>query len=188
MAKKLSELYAPKPKDEKEFVAKHTIKPADTKLSPANKDVNFKPSTKVYDRKTRHGYMPGEDEKKYDRGDSPGPNDMKPTKGALPPSTTYEEEEPIEQVERRTGIAKAVDKLTKEEIEVEFNEDHIDMLLNLISELMEGKEPVNPSKTPVEAAPYNKDAVNKAISASKPKIGGKEAKMIHGLLKGWRGK
>ena len=32
---------------------------------------------------------------------------------------------------------------------------------------------------------YNKEAVNKAIKRD-PKIKGKEAKLIHGLLKGWR--
>jgi hypothetical protein len=31
---------------------------------------------------------------------------------------------------------------------------------------------------------YNKDAVNKAIGASRAKIGGREAKAIHALLKG----
>lgn len=31
---------------------------------------------------------------------------------------------------------------------------------------------------------YNKDAVDKAIAASRPKIGAKEAKAIHALLKG----
>lgn len=34
---------------------------------------------------------------------------------------------------------------------------------------------------------YNADAVNKSIKSSKPKIGKKEATLIHRLLKGWRG-
>jgi hypothetical protein len=37
-----------------------------------------------------------------------------------------------------------------------------------------------------EEPKYNKDAVDKAIKSSRKKIGGKEAKAIHGLLRGWR--
>jgi hypothetical protein len=34
---------------------------------------------------------------------------------------------------------------------------------------------------------YNKQAVDKAIKASRKKISRREARLIHALLKGWRG-
>jgi hypothetical protein len=49
-----------------------------------------------------------------------------------------------------------------------------------------GKEVPNcvPEETEVKSEAYNKDAVDKAIKSSRQKIGGREAKMIHALLKG----
>jgi len=49
-----------------------------------------------------------------------------------------------------------------------------------------GKEVPNcvPEETEVKSEAYNKDSVDKAIKTSRQKIGGREAKMIHALLKG----
>jgi len=47
-----------------------------------------------------------------------------------------------------------------------------------------------PAAKPPFEHKYNEESVNKGIAASNrrgQKIGGKEAKAIHGLLKGWRG-
>lgn len=57
-----------------------------------------------------------------------------------------------------------------------------DALERRVDALTKKEDP--PSKREPE---YNEEAVNKAIAASKPKIGGKEAKLIHGLLKGRHG-
>jgi hypothetical protein len=52
-----------------------------------------------------------------------------------------------------------------------------------------GKEVPNcvPEEVEVKNEAYNKDAVDKAISSSRQKIGGREAKKIHALLKGSTG-
>jgi hypothetical protein len=52
-----------------------------------------------------------------------------------------------------------------------------------------GKEVPNcvPEEVEVKNEAYNKDAVDKAISSSRQKIGGREAKKIHALLKGSSG-
>jgi hypothetical protein len=52
-----------------------------------------------------------------------------------------------------------------------------------------GKEVPNcvPEETEVKNEAYNKDSVDKAISSSRQKIGGREAKKIHALLKGSTG-
>jgi hypothetical protein len=49
-----------------------------------------------------------------------------------------------------------------------------------------GKEVPNcvPEETEVKSEAYNKDSVDKAIKTSRQKIGGREAKLIHALLKG----
>jgi hypothetical protein len=60
---------------------------------------------------------------------------------------------------RHKGISMAVTKLTREEAE----------------------------ETEVKNEAYNKDSVDKAISSSRQKIGGREAKKIHALLKGSSG-
>lgn len=177
MTKKLSELYAPKSKDEKAFVAKHTIKKT-TDKSPATKDdARFTGSNvKTFDRsKHRMGYDAGGDQKAYDNGNNPGPNDMK----------------------NATALAPYTVKIGEEE-EIELTDEDIDELIDMLGEIVmsEAKEETpyftkksmeTISKQPA-GSQYNKDSVNKAIASSKPKISGKEAKMIHGLLKGWRGK
>ena len=57
---------------------------------------------------------------------------------------------------------------------------------------MDGGEAEGPklvTKPQTDQGPkYNEDAVNKSIASSRQKIGGSEAKMIHGLLKGRTGK
>jgi hypothetical protein len=99
MAKKLSELYAPKPAAEKAFVAKHGEPKKTTDKSPATKDdKRFKATNiKTYDRSPRHGYNPGEDEKAYGTGGkNPGPNDQNPAPkngSAQYPTGTFEEVE-----------------------------------------------------------------------------------------------
>lgn len=52
-----------------------------------------------------------------------------------------------------------------------------------------GKEVPNcvPEETEIKTEAYNKGAVDKAIKSSRQKIGGKEAKLIHALLKGRTG-
>lgn len=102
MPKKLSELYAPKPQGEKDFVAKHPVTKT-TDKSPATKnDANFMAKyLRTYDRSPRHGYNPGEDEKANDG--TTGVNDQKasPSNGsAVYPSGTFKEEEEIEETER----------------------------------------------------------------------------------------
>lgn len=116
MAKKLSEIYAPKPKDEKAFVAKHTITKT-TDKSPATKDADqvFKATNvKTFDRSAkRMGYNPGADEKAY--GVLPGipsPNDQKNV----------------------TAIAPYTIKIG--ESEVELSQDDIDDLLDMLGEIV----------------------------------------------------
>lgn len=85
MPKKLIELYAPKPKGEKEFVAKHTIKVTKDK-SPATTDDHFKANNvKTFQRRVyRFGYDIGDDEKAYGVGAKPGPTDQPDEVGIAP--------------------------------------------------------------------------------------------------------
>lgn len=163
MAKKLSELYEPKPQGEKDFVAKHVVKKT-TDKSPATKDDKLFKATnvKTYNRAPRHGNNPGEDVKANDG--TTGVNDQKTVK-AIAPYTVED-----------------------------FSEDDIDALLDIVSELMENISPIKPVPAPDKEPPavsggYNKVAVDNAIKNNRTgKIGKSEAKKIHALLKGWRGK
>lgn len=113
MAKKLSELYAPKAAGEKAFVAKHTEKKT-TDKSPATKDDKvFKASNiKTYDRSPRHGYNKGEDEKEYGvAGEEPV---KVTTPSAIYPSGTFKE-----------GF--------------EINDDNVDELLEMINQFLDKK-------------------------------------------------
>ena len=47
-----------------------------------------------------------------------------------------------------------------------------------------GEKKADDEKAEMKAEAYNKDAVDKSIKSSRQKIGGKEAKLIHALLKG----
>ena len=86
------------------------------------------------------------------------------------------------------------------------NNNHLDSLskslLNDVRSVMEGKKmckcnnncscgkeekgekKADDEKAEMKAEAYNKDAVDKSIKSSRQKIGGKEAKLIHALLKG----
>lgn len=225
MAKRLSEIYAPKSKDEKDFVAKQTVKKT-TDKSPATKDdARFKATNvKTFDRsKHRFGYDAGDDQKAYGNGKAPSPTDMK-TSVAIAPYTVKTEEEEIEegnyinkQKKKEVEVKLGKDKsnrpnvtaakragraeLRKEEDEVTLTDDDIDDLLEMLGEIILNevivKLPVVPPVVPnTRQSPhlndptgYNKDAVDKAIKNNRTgKIGKGEAKRIHGLLKGWRGK
>jgi hypothetical protein len=94
MSKKLSELYEPKPKGEKEFVAKHKVKegPTDKKVGTNDPKLFKGSNVKTYDRSPRHGYNSGEDEKANDG--TTGVNDQRspPGPSTLYPSGTFKEE------------------------------------------------------------------------------------------------
>src|SRR5690348_7809628 len=81
MTKKLNELYAPKPKGEKDFVDLHKVKKT-TDKSPSTADsnnlFNAGPKVKTFQRKVyRFGYDAPDDEKAaFPR--EPGPNDTNP--------------------------------------------------------------------------------------------------------------
>lgn len=96
MPKKLSELYAPKPKGEKAFVKKHTdASPAPMKNAEPTKDDKLFNATniKTYNRKAnRQGYNPGEDEVAYGVGGDVGVND-EPDEVGISPYTVKEEED-----------------------------------------------------------------------------------------------
>lgn len=176
MTKRLSEIYAPKAQAEKDFVAAHPVKkaPTDKKVGTDDDKLFKATNVKTYDRSPRHGNNPGEDEKAYDGGKSTGVNDQRHVK-ALAPYTIED-----------------------------FTENDIDALLDIVAELMgpsleeaagiplkpvPGAEKESPAVDGAAHHTYSKVAVDKAIKNNRTgKIGGREAKAIHGLLKGWRGK
>ena len=58
----------------------------------------------------------------------------------------------------------------------------------MLDDDMPQREPMRSSRMPSDEGPrYNKVAVDKMITSSRQKIGGREAKMIHALLKGRQG-
>lgn len=157
MAKKLSEIYAPKSKDEKDFVAKHAIKKT-TDKSPATKNADqvFKAANiKTFDRGVhRFGYDAPKDQKAYGNGKAPSPTDMK-TSDAIAPYTIKIGEDVIvikfntetKKLEKQILKKKKGDAsddtqksfkpaLNKMKEEFEINDDNVDMLINLIDEYL----------------------------------------------------
>jgi hypothetical protein len=155
MTKKLSEIFTPRPKDERNFVAKHgsaTFPNIYAQKSPAGKefvaklkvdkttdkspatdnDARFKATNiKTFPRsKNRFGYDVGADEKAYGVGGvTPGQNDQGPAPSngsAIYPSGTFAKED--------TAMKRLGHKLIQEEIEL--TDDEIDDLLDLLGEII----------------------------------------------------
>lgn len=181
--KKLNELYEPKARSGKKFVAMHKGEPTLKKSKPTQNDDQFNSGkVKTFDRSAkRMGYNTGADEKAYDGRPTPAPNDQGPvptTGSTLYPSGKFAEE-------------------------IELTDDDIDTLLDMLGDIVlnetsgrdfaRGVNPNHPATTikdPENHPHYSKVAVDKAIASSTRsgrKVGGKEAKAIHRLLKGWRG-
>lgn len=164
MTKTLAEIYAPKPKDEKAFVAKHTIKKT-TDKSPATKDADqvFKGSNvKTFNRSAnRMGYNSGEDQKAY--GVLPGipsPTDQKTVTAIAPYTIKMGEEEDIDEANlvnkkkkdayiQNIGKKKAARpnvtaakkagraELRKEDFEdFEMNDEILDVLIDIIDDYL----------------------------------------------------
>jgi hypothetical protein len=99
MARRLCEIYAPKPQAEKDFVAKHGLKKT-TDKSPATKDDKLFKATniKTFDRTAkRMGYNPGADAKAYDNGRTTAPNDQEKVTAVAPYTVKMGEEAEIDE-------------------------------------------------------------------------------------------
>lgn len=236
MAKKLSEIYAPKPQGEKDFVAKHPVKKNAVHQNKQPEQFTAG-KVKTFDRSAkRMGYDADDDEKAYGVGEKPpSPNNQRssPDNGStLYPTGKFAEEEEMDEASfvnkqkkkeyeekkgrdqgaKNTTAAKRLARKEKpnhvsEEDEIVLTDDDIDDLLDILDAVL--KEDMYESdvyrgdKSGARNSPlvsnaaakrqsstgYNKDSVDSAIKNNRTgKIGNKEAKMIHGLLKGWRGK
>lgn len=120
MAKKLSEIYAPKPQGEKDFVAKHPVK-KNTVNQNKQPEQFTAGKVKTFDRSAkRMGYDAGDDEKVYGVGEkSPSPNNQRssPDNGStLYPTGKFAEEEEMDE-------ASFVNKQKKKEYEEKKGRD-----------------------------------------------------------------
>lgn len=162
MTKKLSEIYAPKSKDEKAFVAKHSVKKT-TDKSPATKDDKRFNATniKTFDRASkRMGYDADAAQKAY--GVLPGipsPTDQKTVTAVAPYTVKMGEDQeidegnPINKMKRKafdinlgrkkaakqsniTSMKRLGRKLTKEDDDIELSDDEIDALLDFLGDIL----------------------------------------------------
>lgn len=164
MTKKLSEIYAPKSKDEKAFVAKHTVKKTDKRqFADKGEDVRYTGGNiKAIDRAAhRQGYNPGQDQKAYGvTGNNPSPTDQKTVTTLAPYTVKMGEEEeidegnPINKMKRKafdinlgrkktskqsniTSMKRLGRKLTKEDGgEFELDDEDIDTLLDILGDVL----------------------------------------------------
>jgi hypothetical protein len=165
------EVYAPKAKDEQRFVDKHVVIKHKDRNGNDDDLFNAKNIKTIKRDKEGHGYDSGKDEKVY---------------------------EDVENINEITAHERVLAHPAVQNVD---NGGKGDYFVNLKSPYHWSGQQAFGVESPREALrllkdtrigvpgvdfeeAYNKDAVDKSIKSSRQKIGGKEAKMIHALLKG----
>jgi hypothetical protein len=159
------EVYAPKAKDEQRFVDKHVVIKHKDRNGNDDDLFNAKNIKTIKRDKEGHGYDSGKDEKVYEETD--------------------ENERYVGKYSYQDRSGKYVNARVSKHPEGGYQVHWADGSRGRKSAADMAKMNLIPEETDEDfEEAYNKDAVDQSIKSSRQKIGGKEAKMIHALLKG----
>jgi hypothetical protein len=184
------EVYAPKSKDEQRFVDKHVVIKHKDRNGNDDDLFNAKNIKTIKRDKEGHGYDSGKDEKVYEEYE----DNVKPKVIKVGAGKTVQHSNHFSVHLNKEHLAK-VSNLedggrynfpcdTGKNLHWSAQRTGDRVHFRALGDVnMKTHAKVSDLKEDFEEA-YNKDAVDQSIKSSRQKIGGKEAKMIHALLKG----